>query len=115
MDTQPATGSWPVLVSLPAVIDIANARRVRNKIIAAVLRPGVTIVIADLTATTFCDTMGTRALVQAHKRAVRNGTELRLLQPCPPVLRVLQLLGLDQLLAIYHSREDAIMPQTGVR
>jgi anti-anti-sigma factor len=108
--TKPATGTWPVLVALPAEIDLDNARDVRNQITGAALRPGVTIVIADLTATTFCDSMGARALVQAHKRAACNGTELRLLRPRPPVMRVLALLGLDQLLAIYDSLEDAMMP-----
>jgi anti-anti-sigma factor len=53
--------------------------------------------------------MGARALVQAHKRAACNGTELRLLRPRPPVMRVLELLGLDQVLAIYHSVENALM------
>jgi anti-anti-sigma regulatory factor len=48
--------------------------------------------------------------VQAHKRAACNGTEVRLLSPRPPVMRVLELLGLDRVLAIYGSIEDAMMP-----
>jgi anti-anti-sigma factor len=107
--TKPATGTWPVLVALPAEIDLDNARDVRNQITGAALRPGVTIVIADLTATTFCDSMGARALVQGHSRAASVGTELRLLTPCPAIMRVLELLGLDQVLAIYHSVENALM------
>jgi anti-anti-sigma factor len=110
MDTQPVVETWPVLVMLPTEIDIANARDVRSQLTAAALRPGVKIVIADLAATTFCDSLGTRALVQAHKRAAANGAELRLLRPCPAVLRVLELLGLDQVLAIYHTLADAMIP-----
>jgi anti-anti-sigma factor len=110
MATKPATEAWPVLVVLPDEIDITNARDVRDQLTAAVAQPGVRIVIADMTATTFCDSMGARALVQAHKRAAANGAELRLLRPCPAVLRIAELLGLDQVLAIYDSLADAIMP-----
>jgi anti-anti-sigma factor len=110
MATQPMARARPVLVALPAEIDISNARDVRGQIIAAALRPGVSIVIADLTATTFCDSMGARAFVQAHQRAARNGTELRLLRPARAVMRVLELLGLDQVLTICQTAGDAIMP-----
>jgi anti-sigma B factor antagonist len=101
---------WPALVVLPAEIDITNARDVRCQLTAAVLRPGVSIVIADMTATTFCDSMGVRALVIARKRAASEGTELRLLKPGPGVMRVLRLTGLDRMLAIYDSLEEAVMP-----
>jgi anti-sigma B factor antagonist len=108
MVTPPMT--WPALIVLPAEIDITNARDVRSQIIAAAMRPGVRIIIADMGATEFCDTSGVRELVLAHQRAVRDGTELRLLRPCANVMRVLQVLGLAQKLTICQSLEDAVMP-----
>jgi anti-anti-sigma regulatory factor len=65
-----------VIVPLPAEIDIANAEDVGQQLRAA-FAPGVTVVIADLGSTTFCDTSGARQLVLAHKRAARRGRAAR--------------------------------------
>lgn len=82
MAAQPATEAWPVLVTLPAEIDITTVDAVRDLITAAVA-PGVTVVIADMTTTTFCDCAGASMLTRAHIEAAGCGTELRLLKPPP--------------------------------
>jgi anti-anti-sigma factor len=110
MTVNPAPEAWPVLVALPAEIDATNARDVRNQIMAAALRPGVRVVIADMTPTSFCDSVGIRALLLAHQRAARGGVELRLLGPGRTVRRVLELTGADQVLMIYESLDEAMMP-----
>jgi WhiB family transcriptional regulator, redox-sensing transcriptional regulator len=112
MDPQLAADAWPVLVTLPAEIDIANAHGVCEQI-AAALKQGAPVVIADMRATTFCDARGVRALVLAARRAAANGGELRLLMPRRNVARVMKLLGLDQALAIYQNLDGALAPGTG--
>jgi anti-sigma B factor antagonist len=112
MTTYPLTR--PAMVALPAEIDVTNARDVRAQLTAATVQPGVQVVIADMTGTTFCDNSGVRALVQAHQRAARNGTELRLLRPCVNVMRVLEMTGFDQMLTIRHTLEDAMLPDPAV-
>lgn len=102
----------PRVVTLPAEIDVANADRVGADLQAA-FAPGVTTVVADMTATTFCDSRGIRALVMAGKRAATSGAELRLVVPSACVLRVLAILGLDGWLAIYPSLQDALAGQPG--
>ena len=92
----------PEIVTLPEEIDIGNARRVGRELCAA-FRPGVTVVIADLSATQFCDSSGVRSLLLARDAAERGDAELRLVIPAAPVLRVLSVLGLDRLLRIYPS------------
>ena len=61
-----------------------------------------------MTATTFCDSMGIGMLVRAHKQATAKGTELRLLLQCPDVLRVMTIQGVETVLPIYHSLEEAL-------
>jgi anti-sigma B factor antagonist len=100
-------GAQPVVVSLPAEIDMANAEWVSGQLRVAVAA-GPKVVIADMTATTFCDSMGVRVLVLAHRHAAARGTELRLLMPCPRVSRVMEVLGVDAVLPIYHSREQVL-------
>ena len=95
------------VVPLPAEIDITNAREAGRDLLAAVV-PGVSAIVADMTATTFCDSSGISMLVRAHKQAVANGTELRLVVPATAVLRSLALASIDHLLPIYPSLSTAL-------
>jgi anti-anti-sigma factor len=96
-----------VVVALPAEIDMATAAWVGQQLGSAV-EPGIKTVIADLTATTFCDSSGIGMLVRAHKQAAANGTEVRLVAPSPVVLRSLALASIDHLLPIYPSLSMAL-------
>ena len=97
----------PVVITLPGEIDLANADRVGQHI-AAQFTDGARVVIADLTATRFCDTAGTRALVLACRRAAGDGRELRLLRPSAGLLHVWEILGVAALLPIYDSLDAAM-------
>ncbi|HEV2377863.1 MAG TPA: STAS domain-containing protein [Streptosporangiaceae bacterium] len=96
-----------VVVALPAEMDMANAGHLAQQLGSA-LAPGVKTVIADMTATTFCDSSGISVLVRAHRQAAANRTELRLVVPFPAVLRALTLVQLDQLLPIYPCLSEAL-------
>lgn len=77
-DTEPLTPAraQPVVVTLPREIDMTNACQVSQRLCAA-LAAGAPIVVADMTATRFCDSMGLRALVLAHEQASASSAELR--------------------------------------
>ena len=96
-----------VVIALPAEIDMANAGRVAAELGSA-FAPGVRTVIADMTATRFCDSSGINMLVRAHKQAAANRTELRLAVASTAVRHTLTVLGLDHLLAIYPSLSQAL-------
>jgi anti-anti-sigma factor len=107
--TEPVTPAQaqPMIVTLPAEIDMANAPDI-GKQLAAACALGVKVVIADMTATTFCDTLGIRMLLLAWRRAAEHGTDLRLLLPNPAVLRVMGVLGVDAVLPVYSTLEEAL-------
>ena len=67
----------PQVITLPAEIDLSNSEQVGNELRAA-FRPGASVVVADLTVTTFCDTSGARTLLVASKEASAAHIELRL-------------------------------------
>lgn len=90
-----------VLVTLPDEIDAFNVGLAGQELILAAGQGGV--VIADMSATTFCDCAGVRAVVRASRRAAASGGELRLAVTAAQVLRLFTLLGLDDVLAIYSS------------
>ncbi len=97
----------PVVVPLPAEIDMANAEGVGEQLRVAFV-PGVTVVIADMGSTVFCNTSGARQLVLAHKRAVASNRELRVVISSAGVLRILAILGLDRELEIYPDLAAAL-------
>jgi anti-sigma B factor antagonist len=97
----------PVVIALPAQIDMSNAGRVGQELGSA-LAPDVKTVIADMTATTFCNSSGISMLIRAHKQAAANRTELRLVVPSAAVLRALTLVKIDSLLPIYPTVSQAL-------
>ena len=97
----------PVIVMLPAEIDIANGAAVGQQLCSA-FAPGVTIVIADMTSTVFCDSSGISQLVLAHHCAAAHQAQLRLAVPHDQVLEVLKVTGVDHLLAVYPSLDAAL-------
>ena len=106
-DTAPVTTAQAPVVTLPAEIDMANAGALGEQL-AAALAPGVRVVIADMTATMFCGSAGINTLIGASKRATAHGAELRLLLPGPNVLRIMKIQGVDAVLPIFFSLEEAL-------
>jgi anti-sigma B factor antagonist len=104
--TDPEQPAKPVVVRLPAEIDMANAERVGEQLCSAITR-GAAVVIADLTSTVFCDSAGARQFVLAHNYADAHNAQVHFVMPDSNVLRVLTLTGLDQLLSIYPSLDAA--------
>lgn len=94
-----------MVVRLPAEMDKANAADVRAELLTAIEAGAV--VIADMTGTTFTDTMAIRALVLARRHAAANGAELRLAISSRLVLRVLSAMGFDGYFAIYPTVAEA--------
>lgn len=109
-DRYPASQESPAaIVRMPDEIDIANAGRLVAEL-AAACDSGASVVVADMTRTTFCDASGARMLVMAHKRATESGVELRAAVASARVRRVLVLLGLDTIVPIYPTVDAACRP-----
>jgi anti-sigma B factor antagonist len=99
--------TMPVVV-LPAEIDVTNSEHVYQQLVAA-LAPGVDTVVADMTATAFCDSSGVHAIMHAYETADARGVRMRLaVSPGTSVNRVLQLIGVGRLIPVYLSLEEAL-------
>ena len=97
----------PVIVTIPADIDISNADSIAEQLLSA-LASGVSAVVADLTGTTFCDCSGVRSLMLASDKAAASNTQLLLAAPSRAVLRILELVGLLRTLRIYPTPAAAL-------
>jgi anti-sigma B factor antagonist len=97
----------PVVVALPAEIDMATAGQAGEEL-GSVLAHRPCAVIADMTATRFCDSSGISMLVRAHKQAAAHGIEFRLVVRSAGVLRTLALAGIGQLLPVFSTVTQAL-------
>jgi anti-sigma B factor antagonist len=93
---------------MPAEIDLNNTAEVSASL-AKAIGTSVPAVIADLSATVFCDSSGIRALLVAAHQAADSGTELRLVvQQDGAVWRIIALMGVDRLLPVYPTLDAAL-------
>ena len=97
----------PEIVVFPPEVDVSNAALFGVELLAA-LRPGVAVVIADMTRTAFCDSSGIRHLLIANQRAKKRLAQLRVVVTADAVRRVLHVTGVDQVLDIYPSLQAAL-------
>ncbi len=95
------------VVRLPAEIDLVIADDLREALLS-ILNQGALGLVADMSATTFCDSAGMTALVRAARRAAAHGATMRLAAPAPSVLRVLTLAGIDRLIGIHPNVRAAL-------
>ncbi|GAA4803626.1 STAS domain-containing protein [Streptomyces ziwulingensis] len=64
--------------------------------------------VLDFQAVTFMDSSGINALVAAHRSARASGGWVRLAGPTEPVLRVIQIVGLDAVITCHPSLQQAL-------
>ncbi len=99
------------VVTTPDEIDLANRDELRAALLAAAAHgPGSFVV--DMSRTCFCDSAGMGALARAHQRAQAEGSDLLLVVPAVPVLRVMALLGIDRIIPNFSSLDEALAQAT---
>jgi STAS domain len=98
----------PPVVTLPAELDGAAAEQAAGQITAA-FTPGVSVVIADLTAAARCDRAAIRNLLRAHRQAAARGGQVRFaIRPDGPLHQLTGFAGTHPLLAVYPTLQHAL-------
>ncbi|MFI5683119.1 STAS domain-containing protein [Streptomyces sp. NPDC051636] len=95
------------VVTLRGEIDHA----VRDHLGQALLPPGDAVrprTVIDLSGVTFMDSSGINALITAHHATEDADGWLRLAGPREPVVRVMQLVGIDALIPCYPTVRQAL-------
>lgn len=101
-----------LVVTVAGEVDVLTVQRLRAAVTAGFdqLRDGE-ILILDLTNVTFLGSPGLQALVEATRAARRRREPLRIVvDNTRPVVRPIQLTGLDGILTLYDTVEQALQP-----
>jgi anti-anti-sigma regulatory factor len=114
IDVMPHPLSAPVIMMLPATIDVTNADQVHDRLSAAIAS-AAPLIIADLSATVFCDAAGADWLRMIGYHAAARSGRLRLVIPPGALMRrILELLSIGHLLTVYSSMTEACEPLAGL-
>ncbi|MES4891356.1 STAS domain-containing protein [Streptomyces sp. NPDC096012] len=101
-----ATG--PVL-EIVGELDYFTAEELRDLIATVPLRPGQRLVL-DLSGMAFCDSSGLSALIAAHNHAQAAQADLALAAVPAHTLRILRIVGLDQVFTVHPDSDTATQP-----
>jgi anti-sigma B factor antagonist len=101
-----------LVVAVSGEIDVLTVDRFRAAVAAGFDQlPDGAVLVVDLTQLSFLGSAGLQALVDATRAARRRREPLRIVvDENRPVIRPIELTGLDDLLALFHSVDQALAP-----
>jgi anti-anti-sigma factor len=102
------TESARTIIRLRGALDVAGAPALRERLIG-LLRPGMRLLVLDLSRVPSCDSAGLAVLIGTQRRARLLGIVVRLAAPSPPVAKLLRLTGLDRSLTICPDLTSALV------
>ncbi len=94
------------LIELSGEVDLYTAPRFKDDLIALIDDGAVDIVI-DLSRVTFIDSTALGVIIGGVKRLHDRDGRLALVAASRPVVRILNITGLDRVLTIFDTREAA--------
>ncbi len=91
-----------VVLSAKGIVDMAAAPALTDHI-RAILRLRPAVLVIDFTGVDFLATAGMSVLMEAHRKCGQLDISLRVVAQGPVTVKSMQLLGIDDLLAIYPT------------
>jgi anti-anti-sigma factor len=95
------------LIEASGRIDSSNANQFGDAL-SGVIDEGHTQLVLDLSGVGYMSSAGLREIVSALKKLRRASGDLRIAQPSPRVVEVIEMSGLDSELQIFASQAEAI-------
>ena len=84
-----------VVLPITGDLDVVGAATAQKRLLGLALRPGDQLVL-DLSELHFMDSTGIRLVLQARDHALRHGAGFVVVRGPDTVMRVLELVGLDE-------------------
>lgn len=99
-----------IVVDVAGEVDLLTVRRLRTAVDEALRTAAGQPVVVDLTAVTYLGSHGLAALAEAATKAEQRSEPLRVVvDETRAVIMPLQVSGLDEVLALYYTVEEALL------
>jgi anti-sigma B factor antagonist len=95
------------LVELSGEVDLYTAPRFKVDLLELV-ESGVDTVVVDLSRVTFIDSTALGVIIGGVKRMRERDGRLVIVAGSRPVVRILDITGLDKVLTVYDTRDEAL-------
>lgn len=95
------------LVELSGEVDLYTAPRFKDDLVA-LIDAGVAAIVVDLSQVTFIDSTALGVIIGAVKRLHEHDGRLAIVAGSRPVVRILDITGLNKVLTVFDTREAAL-------
>jgi anti-sigma B factor antagonist len=96
-----------VVTVVAGEIDLRTSETLRTRLFE-LLEEGFSSIVVDFEQVRFCDASGLGTMVAVHNRLRDRGGELRVARARAPQRRLFQITGLDRVITLYDTVEDAV-------
>ncbi|MBP3400987.1 MAG: anti-sigma factor antagonist [Selenomonadales bacterium] len=97
-----------LVVVLEGELDLNSAEGYRDAIDDAIMRWDAMYLVFDLSNVTFIDSSGLGMMLGRYKKIEQKGGRSAMYGICPRLSRMIEVSGLQKLMPVYKTREDAI-------
>jgi anti-sigma B factor antagonist len=100
-------GATSVVIALKGEVDLYTCPELKQELLR-VIDDGATLVVVDLSETTFIDSTGLGVLIRGVERLQSEGGRLAVVCTDPNMTKVFEVTGLNRVFSIYSSRNEAL-------
>ncbi|MFC1408525.1 STAS domain-containing protein [Streptacidiphilus sp. N1-12] len=113
VEVRPTGVAW--VLELRGELDFESAAQLREAADVLFEAEQPALLVVDCAALGFCDSSGINVLIRIYQRLSERGGVLRLAAVPGSVTRVFALTGLNQVMAVYETADEALSVQDGAR
>ena len=95
------------VVELSGEVDLYTAPRFKEDLVGLIER-GVEAIVIDLSRVTFIDSTALGVIIGGVKRLRERDGRLMIVAGSRPVVRILDITGLDKVLTVFDTRDEAL-------
>jgi anti-sigma B factor antagonist len=96
-----------VVLAAAGIVDMAAAPALADRV-GAILRRRPDTLVVDFTGVTFLATAGMSVLMEANRKCMELSIPFRVVSQGPVTAKPMELLGIDDLLDIFPTLDDAL-------
>jgi anti-sigma B factor antagonist len=105
--TTEESGAGVAVVALAGEIDLYTCPEFKQELLR-VIADGATLVVVDLTKTTFIDSTALGVIIGGVERLKQRDGRLVVVCADPNIVKIFEVTGLNRIFSVYDSRDEAL-------